>query len=249
MLRPVALLGVFTSVLVHGPLGAQSHPPSNTASGEDRERAKRLAEEGRRAYEAGELERAEGLIRGAYTLDASPILVYNLGRILDAKGDTQGARTTYLRYLELDPATRARARIERRIKVLDELISKEETRPPPPEPPPISTVQGPPRASDGTHVLPWIMVGTGAAAIGAGAVVGFLARDKANQARDERVQLTAEERLSEGETLATVANVLYVAGGVLAAGGVVWALLAGRSEPPAMGVVITPEMLSLMGHF
>ena len=230
---------------------AQSSPSSRSAENVDRAKARKLAEEGRKAYEAGEFERAEGLIRSAYALDAAPILVYNLARILDAKGDVPGALQSYRQYLELDPDTTARARVERRMEVLDEITKAQSARVTPAvaPPPPAVTLKAEPRGLSVRKVLPWVLVGTGVVALGTGGVLGFLAQDKENQARDEPVQQTAADVLSSGETLATAANALYVTGGVLVVGGIIWAWVDGDSEPAPVGLMVVPGSVFAVGRF
>ena len=242
--------------------GAPKETPRPDSASSDKVRARRLAREARTAYEAGNFERAEGLIRGAYALDPAPVLLYNLAEILDARGDTEGAQRTYRRYLQLVPNAPSRRRIERRIEVLQKLA----TPPPLPAAPPPSPRRrasaqpsartAPPAATEtavepeGPRVLPWVVVGIGALTVGAGGVLGFLAQDKEQQARDEPEQIAAENALSDGEDFALAANALYIGGGALVAGGLLWAILGGDADDPApVGFTVTTNSIVAVGRF
>ena len=270
---------MLVAVLVVGhSTAAFAQTPTATAEASDRDVARRLAKEAHQAYEAGEFERAEGLIRGAYALDPAPVLLYNLAEILDAKGDGQGARTTYRRYLELVPDEPARRRIERRIQVLENLdrpgqppSDGEGAKPataPPPSPKDVTTpakdaplprvsaepsympTQASAVESAPPRVLPWVVAGAGVIGLGAGGLLGFLAQDKEKQARETQDQISAQEQLSQGEDLATAANVLYISGGVLLAGGLAWAIFGGdEPEPSPVGVVVTTDSVVAVGRF
>src|SRR5262249_45526764 len=78
-------------------------------------------------------------------------------------------------------------------------------------------------------VAPWVVTGVGVAAVGAGVVFGLLASSKHDAATTEPVQTTANAEQSQAKTFATIADVSIIAGGAIAAGGLVWGLLSLRS--------------------
>lgn len=112
-----------------------------------------------------------------------------------------------------------------------------------PDPDPV-----PARVAPGLSPVPFVLIGTGAAALIAGVVVGAMSQSSADEYRAEvasREQVDAARAIlsrAEGEALA--ANVLMIAGGVIAAGGVIWLLAAGNddgSSPLAVAPMIGPD--------
>ncbi len=94
---------------------------------------------------------------------------------------------------------------------------------------------------------PFVILGLGVAAVIAGGIMGFLASNTAS-ARDARHQEIAPEGQfnlnnppsakeintlhSQADTYAITANILYIAGGVVAATGIVLAITIGRAPAP-----------------
>ena len=114
----------------------------------------------------------------------------------------------------------------------------------------------------GIGVLPWVSVGVGAVALVAGGVSGILATDAANS-RDEAYARTGADRatadeIAELHSKATgrksVATALLVSGGVVAAGGAVWALVLSLRAPARRGrgslaVTLSGRSLVVRGSF
>ncbi|HJL16092.1 MAG TPA: hypothetical protein RMH99_10560 [Sandaracinaceae bacterium LLY-WYZ-13_1] len=123
-------------------------------------------------------------------------------------------------------------------------------------PPTASTASpstGPARSEGGVTPLPFVLLGVGAAALGAGAVFGVASQD--NQSEWETVDRgsTREEvdaghdAIAEAETFAIVADVFFVVGGLAVAGGVaalVVELVTGGSDDGegADAVVLAPSI-------
>lgn len=186
----------------------------------ERERAYELFEQAEAEYAGGDLEEAERLLAEALSIFHEPALVYNLARARERLGRTEEAIAGYRAYLEELPDAPNRGVIERQIETLERSL-----RTPEPEPEP-EPERRPPVESDPPLVIPLIFGGVGLAALGTGAVLGGLAvaeRDAAIEAPSQRDGMAALDR---GETLATVANVLFAAGGAVLAVGVVWAVVA-----------------------
>jgi tetratricopeptide (TPR) repeat protein len=188
----------------------------------ERERAFELFERAEAEYAGGDLEEAERLLAEALSIFHEPALVYNLARARERLGRTEEAIAGYRAYLEEVPDAPNRGVIERQIETLERSLRTPE-REPEPEPAP---ERRPPVESDPPLVIPLVFGGVGLAALGTGAVLGGLAvaeRDAAIEAPSQRDGMAALDR---GETLATVANVLFSAGGAVLAVGVVWAIVA-----------------------
>ncbi|MEL7370815.1 MAG: hypothetical protein AAFN74_17980, partial [Myxococcota bacterium] len=238
---------------------AQAQSAEQTAPPQARKRARQLAKEARDAYQAGRFEQAEGLIRGAYALDPAPPLLYNLATILDAKGDRRAALNAYRQFLRRVPNAKSRRRIERRIKVLKDVLISQAAPParsPAPvvaQPAPVQSVETPrltEKTTEGStsRVLPWVVVSTGVLGLGAGITLGLLAQGKESDARDAEEQVEAAGLLSDAESFATGANILYAAGGAVLAGGLLWVLLGGEDEPD-VSAVVTPDFVGAVGRF
>ncbi|MBZ0232369.1 MAG: hypothetical protein K8M05_08455 [Deltaproteobacteria bacterium] len=228
---------------------------------ENRTRALELFEQSADHYKRGEFERAVELLREAYGLYPEPLLLYNLARALESLGDLPGAIEHYERYLAEATTIEDRAAIERRLATLKEQHAR--TQAPPvadPPTPPVNgggtTVGGP--GGGGTQAgspigdtpitgevaprpsaAPYFVAGGGVAIAAAGGVFGYLARAKEDDARAAPIQEDAARLLDDARRSAQLANVLFVAGGVVFAGGVTWAVIertrGGSRRPTVAG--------------
>ncbi len=106
---------------------------------------------------------------------------------------------------------------------------------------------------------PFVFIGAGALAIIGGVVAGVLSSSDADAYARARPTTNAEvdamlSLFSRAETEALAANILFIAGGVLVAAGVVWELAAGRedgSSPLSLAPSVGPGSvgLALSGSF
>jgi tetratricopeptide (TPR) repeat protein len=177
------------------------------------------------AYRAGRFADAAQLLRDAYALKPEPVLLYNLARAYEGMGDLDRAVKAYGDYLTADPNAKDRASIETRIATLNkQIVERENARHPRPEKKP--------------SPVPWIVAGAGALGVGAGAVLGVLSAKRHRDARDESAQTTAEREQDQAKSLATAANVAFIAGGVVLAVGVVWGLLDLRASGPRTTAIV-----------
>ena len=101
---------------------------------------------------------------------------------------------------------------------------------------------------------PFIVLGVGVAALVAAGVIGFLASSQATT-RDERFQTVAPDGRfnladppnaqeitslhQQADTFAITANILYIAGGVITATGIILAITLGRGDPVPVSPVTT----------
>lgn len=92
---------------------------------------------------------------------------------------------------------------------------------------------------------PWIVMGTGAATLGAGLVMGYVAiRKRKSACGDSRYCEPTE--LESGRSIAHAATYVTVAGAAVAAGGLVWYFLAPRGSGRKTGLRLTP--VAAPGH-
>lgn len=233
-------------------------------------RAYELFRQSEAEYRAGRFAAAVALLEEAYRLDAEPVLVYNLARAYEGMGDLERAIDAYRRYLSDEPNARDRGAIEARLgtltrqleerRALDRLRQQREVedpdrRDPRPDPDRDDPRVDPERDQDDRGrrrdddtgdrsalvvALPWIVAGVGVAGIATGAVLGSMADARHDDAVAEPGFFPAMELQQDAEGLATGANVAFVVGGVVLAGGLTWAVLTlvggsddGRSAPGA----------------
>jgi tetratricopeptide (TPR) repeat protein len=212
-------------------MGAVSGP-AFADSAADKQRAAELAAQSADHYKRGEFEVSAALLRQAYALYPEPNLLYNLGRSLESVGDAKGAVEAFRKYLDTNAKIDDRGAIERRIKTLEAEIAERERReqtdkrpePPPPPPQPVPKISQPAERppEPGLSPLPWIVIGGGVALIGGGALFGVQASDRHDQAVTEPTGLEAQRLQDSAKSRATLANVLFIAGGAAVIGGVIW---------------------------
>ncbi len=209
--------------------------------------AAELAAESAQHYKRGEFEVSVALLRQAYALYPEPNLLYNLGRSLESLGDVKGAVEAYESYLATAKAIEDRGAIERRVATLKaDLAEKErlakpaEVPAPPPAPVVVQPLPAPAQPADTTeHVsaLPWIPIVAGLAVVGGGAYFGHASSTKHDQAVVASVGTDAQQLQSDATNDAKYANVLFVAGGVVLAGGVIWEIVARATSHHASNAV------------
>lgn len=225
----IATIAVICALHAHA-IPARAQP---TEGGDEvaRRRALDLLDESAVLYRDGRFAEAAEKLRTAHGLFPEPSLLYNLGRALDAMGDRNGAIDAYERYLEADPASTRRGEVSARVEAL------RRDRPQ-------ASGLGPQQPS---LVGPAIVLVGGVAIVGAGVVLGLMAQSRLDEAREAS---NAESFVLEEEAhdLATVANVLFVAGGVVAAAGLTWLLLSIGGDDETT-VSIGPGTVALRGHF
>jgi tetratricopeptide (TPR) repeat protein len=229
-------------------LGVAAQPlfPARVASAqvessEAIQRARELFKKSAQSYREGKLEEAIDLLNEAYRLDPKPVLLYNLARAYEGLGDTPRAIEGYRRYLEEDPAAADRGALEQRIATLErqqrEREALERAAAERAAAPKEKSAAPAPDQAGGPSPAPWVVAGIGAAGVGAGLVLGALARGRHEDAVSEDSALRALELQSQAESWATGATVALIVGGAVAAGGVIWGIVdltsQGRSEPAA----------------
>jgi tetratricopeptide (TPR) repeat protein len=212
-----------------------------TAYGDDnRDKALKLFEDSNKAYKSGKFEEAAELLKKAYGLFPEPILLYNLGRAQEGLGDPQGALDSYEQYLKEAKQVDDRGAIERRIETLKAQIEKqradaeaakrmqEEQQRLQEEQERLRRERAqnpPPPIDDRTPVEkygPWTVMGLGGALLGTGIIFGIRSDAKHDDAVAAPGQRDAAELQASAKDYATIANVLFITGGVAIAAGVGW---------------------------
>ena len=208
-------------------------------------RALELFDKSEEAYQKGRFQDAVNLLREAYELKKEPVLLYNLARAYEGFGALDLAAKAYEDYLAGQPDTKDRGAIEQRIATLRRQIAEREASKK-------RAAQPAPRPERKPSAVPWIVAGFGVVGLGTGTAFALLASGKHKDAENEPVQITSSHDQDVAKTDATVAAVAFVAGGALAATGLVWAVLDVRaSGERAARVRIAPSIggLRVVGSF
>jgi tetratricopeptide (TPR) repeat protein len=194
------------------------------------------------AYAAGKLEDAATLLDKAYAMRHDPTLLFNKGRALQ---DVQPERAiaAYEAYLAAQPGApdaakvrliieRLRARIaqeeslRRRTREAEAAAARERGSSGPGAPPAATTGRS-------VAVAPWIITGVGAATLAASLplwLAGSSAHDDAVAARSVS---ESDSRQRTAQDFASATSVTLVAGGVIVAIGLAWAIVDLTRSPSA----------------
>jgi tetratricopeptide (TPR) repeat protein len=234
-------------------------PSPVAAQGETDARA--AFEEGRAAYDADHFEDATRAFRRAYLLSPRYQLLYNIAQSELRAGHEARALEAFEAFLrQATPNDPNRSEVEERARMLrgmgvqpEAQGAETESEPEPePEAAAISPPAEPASADSGPGVAPWILVGTGAAAIVAGGIlmgVGISESARVTGATDG-------SHWADLEGAAANANVYWGVGiGVAAVGlaatgaGIGWALSAGGSSEVVARLRIQPTGVALEGAF
>jgi tetratricopeptide (TPR) repeat protein len=135
-------LGLVRVVLVAALMVVAAVSSAEAAGG--KAEAKRHYRKGVTEYNLGHFENAIAEFDQAYSLDPSPILLYNIAQAHRKLGDNRQALFFFRRYLDEDPRTKDRAQVEQSIHELEEASRTSAVAPPPaaaaPPPPPTPVV-------------------------------------------------------------------------------------------------------------
>ena len=202
--------------------------PASSDNAADKASALELARAGDEAYKAGDFERAAELVRRAYALYPEPLLLYNLALALDGMGKTSEALDYYERYLATDPDVKDRGAIERRVTTMRSQLAAQAERARAERVAANKRQPSGPTVAPSTSKLPFLTIGVGVLAAGGGIAFGAASIKRHDDAEVAPSQLAAQQHQDRAQLYATTANVLFIAGGVLAVGGVVWAVLDRR---------------------
>ena len=92
----------------------------------------------------------------------------------------------------------------------------------------------------------------GVAALLGGVVAGLVAKGKENDAQSmcsgTQCPASAEPKFDSAQSMATVANVMLIGGGVLTAAGIGMVVLGGHKGEPAKSAAVTLRVLPALGR-
>jgi tetratricopeptide (TPR) repeat protein len=200
---------------------------------DSRARAAALLREGARAYSEGNFQEAVDRLLEARQLSAEPVLLYNLGRAYEKLGRFRDAADIYERYLVEAPNIPDRPAVEATILQLrrqadqeDALRRAQATAQQPSTPNQRST-------SSATSIVerteytpaPWFVGGAGIVAAGAGIFFGLSSRSNIDDTTAIRSQRDAAASYDDAKSDALLANVSFVAAGVLITTAAAWLVL------------------------
>ena len=247
----------------------------SVAHADDKSKALALFEKSDKAYKAGKFEDAVKLLEQAYALYPEPTLLYNLGRAQEGMGDVPGAIASYEKYLADAKQITDRGAIERRVETLKaqeaqkdteakRLADEEARRKQAEQDRQIAErdrqlaedahvrAQREAKANERSPVAtygPWIAVGTGTALLATGFVFGARASSTHDDAVASPVQRDALELQHSAERSATIANVLFVVGGLTMAGGIGWKIFQWGTDDDGAQVTLAPTGVLVGGRW
>ena len=185
---------------------------------------------------------AVALFERAYAVQPEPAILFNIGRIYEEAQNAEAAIGYYEKFIadesvELKDREKAVQRLQV-LRTIVEIREKEKNRnkPKPADPPPSvdtgpkagpTPAPGPDKGdkppANGRLMRPigGALVGTGAALLIGGAIAGGIARGAHNDFKSAESLADREAAASRGRGLAGTADGLFIAGGVIAAVGIV----------------------------
>jgi tetratricopeptide (TPR) repeat protein len=231
-------------------------PTSVAFAAPDQAEADALSDAAVERFEAKDYDGAVDLFTQAHEIDPQPNYLFNIGRVYEEKGDLKNAVKYYQRFLgESGVDLESRQAATERLKVLREALRELEGEPEPepepaPEPSMDPTDDGTPRDTgpdDGRkrklRIAGYSLLGVGGAALVAGGVVGGIALGTSNAAEDAPFVDETQRERDKAKTQANTADGLFIAGGVLAAVGLVLVLSTlgkGKADRTAKARVWSP---------
>jgi tetratricopeptide (TPR) repeat protein len=205
------------------------------------EAAAQLNRRSNELYRRGRYGEAITLLREAYRLNTNPVLQYNLARSCERLGDYACAVEAYEIYLAgAEPSDRSSiearlANCRARLAAARTITPDSASGQPLPRPPPVVRNdwlrERPswPRRSPRT-VLPLVVAAAGASGIAGGLSLTMVARSTHDAAVRDPSQTGAASKHERAESLMRAGSITLVAGGAVAAAGLLWWALDGASH-------------------
>lgn len=203
--------------------------------------AEKLFAESADAYREGRFDRAIELLQQAYALSKEPVLLFNLAKAQEGKGDIPAAIASYEKYLSEAAMISDRGAIEKRVETLraqladksalekraeEERLRAERAEQEKPSPTPI----------------PWVLAGIGAAGVAVGGALVAVVKSKEADAQAEPVHADAVELRDEAERFAIGVDVAFAVGGTLLAAGVTWGVIDVVLKDQAAGTKVAMQL-------
>lgn len=241
----------------------------------EREQALELFQRGEASYREGDFNAAIVYLEDAYETFPEPVILYNLARAHEGRGDDQEAADLFERYLRDAGDVEDRGAIEARIvglrarvaetERLRELEEAQEGREASEMAVEVEDGESAadPIASDaseesssGPSALPWVVVGAGALVAATGIIPGVQApgtQSDAQAALSNGQNTQALELQDKAEGQARTANILFAVGGGIALAGLIWGIIDLSSgdddNESGVSVRIGPSSVTLHGRF
>ena len=216
MRAPLAAVLALALVGAQSPAWSKPGKATQDAPQQEDARARELYKQGDRAYAEGRYKEALEKFQAAHRLSGRPLLLFNIGNALERLGrfekaaDTLEKYTSYAEKSELDVLEKRIANLRKRAEAerkrieeakarererederLEKQLDARESKQTPGHERPAS--MQPEKSS-----LPWILIGAGGAAIGAGAVFGVMALG-ARSDQDAACKDVSGQRLCSGD--------------------------------------------------
>ncbi len=258
-IRLVWMLALATAAVSPAVTHAQDSVPAGLSSDEE---ARMRFELGRRYYDTGRFADAAREFEESARLSGRTELLYNLFLAYRDAGEDEHAIDTLRRYIESLDAGERRTQLESRLHVMEERFHSTSTAEPTgtaTEPTGTATettgtatettgtttaatdaTQPASSGAGGLGVVPWLVIGVGGALIVGSVVTGVLALDARSTldrmcTADGACPAGYESTRSSGQALSITTDVLWIAGGLAAATGIVLAIVdatSGHADAP-----------------
>ena len=267
-MQRIILTLVIASLAATGPGVAQAanarvHALAAPASAD--ESFESLTEQASQKFRDKDYEAAIALFERAYALNPEPNILFNIGRIYEEAGKLDDAIIYYEKFIadpqvDLESKQKALRRRDLAREIVEirkkdeerrraEAAAKEPTPPPTTDTPPPTTDTPPPTTEDphpprsrNLRPLGYTLMGTGAAALIAGGVVGGLAKGHERDFHNATSLQAAGDAKAAALRLAPAADGLFIAGGILAAAGVVLLLLPQNRKGASRDRAVVPHL-------
>ena len=242
---------------------ATGEAPVADAEGPAEGSADALSAKAVEAFEGKDYPNAVKFFEEAYAVDPNPNYLFNIGRVHEEAGDLRSAVSRYEEFVK-SPGVDLESRkfANERLGVLrginsaeDEALADDERRKADAKAAEENRqrpVEGPAGPTDGgedndprkrTRTVGFVLLGVGAAAVAGGGVAGGLALGKHNDFKDETDFAAASDLQSEGKRLNGAADGLFIAGGVIAATGLVMVLASlKKKDKKTARTQVTPAL-------
>ncbi|HFE46414.1 MAG TPA: tetratricopeptide repeat protein [Nannocystis exedens] len=215
-----------------------------------------LTEQASEKYTEGDYDGSIALFERAYALNPEPNILFNIGRIYEEAGNYEDAIVYYERFIsepqvDLEAKQVALDRRDLAQAVVDIQNKDKKGKEPPPETTtepteteptdPVVPVTDPPSTEEpveetapkkprNLRPVGYVLLGTGAAALIGGVVVGGLAKGEERKFQAATNKPDADAAKARGTKLAPAADGLFIAGGLLATAGIVMLLVPRRGK-------------------
>lgn len=249
------------------PAATPAATPAAPAEGESFEE---LVEQARGKFKDKDYTGAVALFERAYSIQPEPAILFNIGRIHEEANNVDAAIAYYEKFIadpnvDMGQRDKAMQRLQFLEKVVEIRKKEEAKRNPQPvkEPPKTdkpTDASGPqpgPQVQPGTdkpqqnkllRPIGYAMFGTGAALVIGGAIAGGLAKRQHNAFGDAETLEARRDAAERGKGLAAAADGLFIAGGVLAAVGIILLVIPKSRKSKAAQAMrprVSPEQVGL----